>query len=170
MIEIYTDGSSRGNPGQGGYGVAALKNNKIDLIASKQFENVTNNQMELKALIQAMEWCYSNYALEDVVIIYSDSAYCVNMVNSWIWTWCNNGWKNSKKQTVENYELVRKIYDLLQPQFPLTKNFEIKKVSGHNGIVGNEIADALATQNQTKFKKIISEKGIEVLSELNFDF
>ena len=169
MIEIYTDGSSRGNPGQGGYGVAAFKDNKIDLIASKQFENVTNNQMELKALIQAMEWCYSNYILEDV-IIYSDSAYCVNMVNSWIWTWCNNGWKNSKKQIVENYELVRNIYDLLQPQFPLTKNFEIKKVSGHNGIVGNEIADALATQNQAKFKKIISEKGIEVLSELNFDF
>lgn len=170
MLEIYTDGSSRGNPGKGGYGVVTMKDGMVDLIISKQFDNVTNNQMELQALITAMEWCYSNYALEDEIIIYSDSAYCVNMINSWIWTWCNNGWKNSKKQTVENYELVRKIYDLLLPQFPLTKNFEVRKTSGHNGITGNELADALATQNSTKFKKIILEKNIETLSEINFDF
>ena len=79
------------------------------------------------------------------------------MVNEWIWTWAKNNWKNSKKQIVENYELVIELYNLLNVDFP---NWVIKKCTGHAGIVGNEIADSLASNNQAKFAKIKKENNI----------
>lgn len=145
-----------GNPGPGGYGVAILDDNILEYKYSEQFENVTNNQMELRAIIHALKWIQSAPAHETYTI-YSDSAYCVNMINSWIWTWKINNWQNSKKQTVENLELVQELYSLLDVNFP---NFAIEKCSGHIGITGNELADALASNNQAKFTKIKSENNI----------
>lgn len=86
MVNIYVDGSSRKNGKEGGYGVVVLMNNQIDYEYSEQFENVTNNQMELKAIIHALILIDDRYPEEECVI-YSDSAYCVNMCNDWIYTW-----------------------------------------------------------------------------------
>ena len=85
MLNIYVDGSSRGNPGDGGFGVVIINNNKLEYAFSEQFNNVTNNQMELRAIIHALELIKERYP-EEEVIIHSDSAYCVNICNDWIWT------------------------------------------------------------------------------------
>lgn len=164
MLNIYVDGSSRGNPGAGGFGVVIINNNKLEYAFNEQFNNVTNNQMELRAIIHALELIKEKYP-EEEVIIHSDSAYCVNMCNDWIWTWSKNDWKNSKKQRVENYELVRKIWKFISMEFP---NFQIVKCSGHSGIIENELADRLANQDFTKFTKILEENGIEYEPNLIF--
>ena len=94
MIEIYVDGSVRNNGAKencGGFGVVALTkdedlqtNSRILHIYSKQIENTTNNRMELSALLYALELTQTQYKQEKCVIK-SDSAYCVNMFNNWIY-------------------------------------------------------------------------------------
>ena len=157
MIEIYTDGSSRGNPGKGGLGIVILKNNEIIYSYSEQFDNVTNNQMELKAIIYAFEKII-NVNKNENFTVYSDSSYCVNMCNDWIHTWAKNDWINSKKEEVKNLELVKTLYNYLKVDFP---NFNIQKCHGHSGDIGNELADALASNNEAKFAKIKSENNIK---------
>ena len=99
MVEIYTDGSNRGN-GQinncGGAGVVVLIEDKkekagrrIDYIWSIEEKNTTNNRMELVALLKALELTQIIYKNEKC-IIKSDSAYCVNMFNEWIYCWHKN--------------------------------------------------------------------------------
>ena len=156
MIEIYTDGSSKGNPGTGGYGVVVLIDDVIDYIFSEQEQYTTNNQMELKAIIHALELIKTKYK-ENECIIYSDSAYCVNMCNDWINKWAQNGWKTSKNEEIKNIDLIKKLYELLKVDFP---NFVIKKCIGHSGNIGNELADAAASLNSIKFAKIKKENDI----------
>ena len=97
--------------------MVVLKDNVIEYKYAERFENVTNNQMELRALIFALKWIQTR-STHETYTIYSDSRYCVTMVNEWIWIWAKNNWKNSKKQIVENYELVIELYNLLNVDFP----------------------------------------------------
>lgn len=140
--KIFTDGSSRGNPGPGGWGLIILNEQEDKVIFTEcDRENpTTNNRMELKAMIAALQYAAEHD--EDSFIIYSDSAYVVNSCNNWIWTWVKNNWRNSKKQEVENLDLMKEIYAHLSRDF---FNAEVKKCDGHSGVIGNELADALAT-------------------------
>ena len=158
MIKIYTDGSSRGNPGIGGYGIAVLASDKELLWYYAQQYNspVTNNAMELEAIRYALELTQTIFS-EEECIIYSDSAYCVNICNKWVYSWANNEWRRSRNQEIENLEVIKQIYKVLRTGFP---NFTIEKCNGHCGNPGNELADALATGNQAKFVKILNENGI----------
>lgn len=164
---IYTDGSSRGNPGPGGWGMVVMNEDDSELIIVEH-ENesmVTNNRMELKAMICALE--YAAEYPKHTFIIYSDSAYVVNSCNSWMHTWALNGWKNSKKVTVENVDLMKEIYSYLSRDF---FNAEIKKCGGHTGEVGNELADAAATGNWNKFKQLLEYWEIkEPMTDAEFD-
>ena len=87
----------------------------------------------------------------------------MNMCHDWIWTWAKNGWQNSKKEQVKNYDLVRAIYTHLKKDFP---NFAIEKVPGHSNIIGNELADALSTNNSAKFEKIFKENDMKYLFDV----
>ena len=166
MIKIYVDGASKGNPGPGGSGVVAYdnKNNVILKSHAQYYENTTNNQAELKALIHAIQMAKNTWK-DEYCIIYSDSAYCVNMCTTWIHNWARNGWVNSKKQQIENYELVRQLYKYISQPEP---NFDIHKIKGHSGEIGNELADALASSNIDKFDKIIRNNKITILPESIF--
>ena len=166
MIKIYCDGSSRGNPGEGGFGVAVTTENKLITTYGKQYENITNNQAELRGLIWALNLATTDYKDQEVEI-YSDSAYCVNMFNSWIHTWGGNNWLNSKKKEVENIELVKTLYPFACIDFP---NFVVKGVPGHAGILGNEIADAVASKNQAKLEKSFENHKDFCFSSKIFDF
>ena len=166
MIYIYADGASKGNPGPGGFGIAVMENINIKYMFSKQYENITNNQGELKALLLALGLATSIFKNEKVTIL-SDSAYCVNMFNDWIHNWARNGWKNSKNKTVENYELILQLYEFAKIDFP---KFSVEKVMGHCGILGNEIADALASNNQEKLEKIFLENKDNFIGCKKFDF
>ena len=111
--------------------------------------------MELKAILHVFKLAAA--APDNKYVIYSDSAYAVNIINSWIWTWSKNNWKNSKKQTVENLDLVKELYNYLNINF---FNCQVLKCDAHCGNVGNELADALATNNDNKFDKIIKQNNI----------
>jgi len=131
MITIYTDGSSRGNPGPGGYGVVMIyKGNRKEI--SGGFKKTTNNRMELLAVIKGLEALKQN----DIdVIIFSDSKYVVESIEKgWLWNWEK---KRFKKKS--NSDLWKKL-------IPLYKKFNIKFkwVKGHDGIEENERCDELA--------------------------
>ena len=131
MINIYTDGSSRGNPGPGGYGIVMLyKGQRKEL--SQGYRLTTNNRMELMAVIKALE-ALKNDKID--ITIYSDSKYVVESIEKgWIWNWEK---KNFKKKLNS---------DLWKIFIPLHKKFKIKFkwVKGHSGDVENERCDELA--------------------------
>lgn len=146
-MTIYTDGSCRGNPGPGGYGVVIIDTDTGDLIDcfAEQSDNTTNNREEMKAIIYALK----NYGLDShtfdlIPTIYSDSSYCVNTFNDWMWNWERNGWIKSDKRIPENLDLVKIYYSLIKE-----KSIELRKVKGHANIKWNEVADALATGRMT---------------------
>ena len=142
--------------GDGGYAVVILLNNTIEYSYSMQLANVTNNQMELQAILHAFKHIISKNPEEDFVI-YCDSAYCVNICNDWIFTWAKNNWINSKKEEIKNIDLIKELYSYLKIDFP---NFKIEKIPGHSNILGNELADALCSNNEAKFAKIKKENNI----------
>lgn len=137
---IYTDGSAHPNPGPGGYGVVILDNNKNYITHfSRQYEGpVTNNEMELKAILFSL----LTYGKEEDIIVYSDSSYAVNTFNTWMYNWAKNGWIKSDKKTPENLELIQTYYDLV-----VNKGYKINlcKVKGHSTDKWNVFADKLAT-------------------------
>ena len=100
MLKIWTDGSCLGNPGPGGWAFVAT-NGKDTAERSGGEKNTTNNRMELTALIFALAATQTRYK-NDKCVIKSDSAYCVNMFNDWIYNWQRNGWVRQKKQPIEN--------------------------------------------------------------------
>ena len=146
---IYTDGSAHPNPGPGGFGVIVLDNNqKLLYNYKKQFiEDVTNNRMELKAIL----YSFLNYGVNinnpllgfniDIPIVYSDSNYCVQTFNEWMFSWAKNGWTKSDKKTPENLDLIQAYYDHYQKGYRI----DLRKVKGHSGVKWNEYADKLAT-------------------------
>ena len=149
---IFTDGSSRGNPGAGGWGMLIMNEGEDTLLFVEHDTEgyVTNNRMELKAMLCALGYAESNP--HDQFIIYSDSSYVVNSCNTWMRNWAANGWRNSKKQEVENVDLMKALWQYMKRDFP---NFEITHCRGHQGAVGNELADAAATQNWSRFQELI---------------
>ena len=162
-IVFYTDGGCSGNPGPGAYGtvVYLVDGNREILLdcVSDSCEDTTNNREELKAILAAYEIATTLGDEEYSFTIYSDSAYCVNMANSWIRGWAANGWKNSKKKTVENLDLVKRLYNYLNINF---FSCQILKVKGHAGHAGNEMADALAAKNTAKQKRLIDAEKLKI--------
>jgi len=168
MIEIYIDGSCKNNGAKencGGFGVVAITKDedlqsdpRILYTYSEQFKNTTNNRMELSALLYALELTQNKYKQEKC-IIKSDSAYCVNIFNNWIYNWNKNNWTRAKNQPIENLDLVKQIWEYCKIEWP---NFIIEKVKGHDNLLGNEIADALATASAIKLDKILKENNIKL--------
>lgn len=169
MIKMYCDGSSKDNGKEnntGGYGLVIFRDNTLIYHYGEQCIDTTNNREELKALIHALKLSQTAFK-DEVCVIYSDSAYVVNMCNEWIRNWARNNWLNSKKVTVENVDLVKQIYNYIILDFP---NFQITKVPGHSGVLGNELADAMATNNQAKFDKFLKTYDVVDAMDIFFDF
>lgn len=143
-MKIYCDGSANPNPGPGGFGVIALDNdeNLCYHIYRESSEKTTNNREELKAIL----YCLKNFGKPDsdfslVNNVYSDSAYAINTYESWMFTWAENDWKNSKGVTAENIDIIKEYYDLYQQGYRIN----LIKVTGHSGNCWNEFADGLAS-------------------------
>ena len=130
-IIIYTDGSAKGNPGKGGYGVVMLSG-KYRKEISAGFVLTTNNRMELLAVIVGLENIKKEHS---DVIVYSDSKYVVNAVEKgWLFNWQNKGFKGKKNP------------DLWSRFLSVYKRHSVKFVwvKGHNNNVENERCDTLA--------------------------
>ncbi len=173
MINIYVDGACNGNPGPGGFGVIILEDEYIQSFGgqpqktdkkhiayaySEQCKQTTNNREELKAIIHAFELAQKTFPNE-TCIIHSDSSYSVNTCNNWIFNWARNSWKNSKKQTVENLDLMKILYNYLSMDF---FTCQVTYCKSHCGILENELADALATDNNEKFQKLLDKNNISI--------
>ena len=130
-IFLYTDGSSSGNPGPGGYGVI-LKCGSLVKEMSGGFVRTTNNRMELLAVITGLEAVrWQNARVE----VYSDSSYVVNAVNEgWLREWERKGWKKVKNPDL--WQRFLAVYRLHRVTFHWIK--------GHTGHPENERCDALA--------------------------
>ena len=149
-IEIYTDGSCSINnissvdrEGDGGFGFCVLVDGALAYEYFESWHNTTNNRMEMRAIIKALEHCFENYKDADITI-YSDSAYIVNCLKQkWYKKWMVNGWRNSKREAVKNPDLWK---EMLHYNYNwITKEqIKVEKVSGHNGVEWNEHADYLA--------------------------
>jgi ribonuclease HI len=138
-IVIYCDGACSGNQfrgNRGGWGAVLRYQDKVKEIWGGE-NNTTNQRMELTACIKALEQV-KDPGVE--VEIYSDSAYLVNCINQkWYENWQKNGWKNYKKQPVENKDLWLKLLSLLS-----NHKITFHKVKGHSLSSLNALADKLA--------------------------
>ena len=151
---IYVDGSCVGNgkaQNSGGFGVIIVDNNeKLLFNYNKRSENTTNNREELKAIL----YSFLNYGIniynennfnKEIPIVYSDSNYCVQTFNEWMFGWANKGWIKSDKQTPENLDLIQAYYNWYQKGYRI----DLRKIKGHAGNKWNEVADQLATGKLT---------------------
>ena len=148
---IFTDGSSRGNPGPGGWGsvvVSQSKNNGqnetlITELGGRE-SPTTNNRMELMAAITALETLKRPCDVD----IFTDSTYVRDGVMGWIHGWKRNGWMTSAKKPVKNVELWKRLDEATGRH-----NVEWHWVKGHAGHDLNERADELAREGMAPFKK-----------------
>lgn len=142
---IYTDGSSRGNPGPGGYGVI-LKWGTVEKELSQGYRRTTNNRMELMAVIAALEALKKDNL---PVTVYSDSQYVVKAVKEgWLKNWIATGFKGGKK----NRDLWERYYALSQKH-----KIQFVWVKGHAENRYNNRCDELATTAADGNKLIIDE-------------
>lgn len=140
-VDIFTDGSSRGNPGPGGYGSILRFVDRNGLVHEKElsqgFRLTTNNRMELLGVIVALEALKSPCE----ITLYSDSQYVVNAFNQhWVDGWLKRGWKNAKKEPVKNPDLWKRLLKAKEPH-----DMTFVWVKGHAGHPENERCDSLAT-------------------------
>ena len=132
-IVIYTDGSSKGNPGPGGYGIIMVSGPHMKEF-SQGFRKTTNNRMELMAVIVALKQIKSP---GHEVVIYSDSKYVVDAIEkNWIKGWVKKAWKDVKNP------------DLWKEYLKVAENHSVRFVwvRGHNGHPMNERCDVLAVE------------------------
>lgn len=153
-ITIYTDGSSRGNPGPGGYGAILMWGNHTkELYAG--YRLTTNNRMELLAVIKALEALKKNNL---PITIYTDSQYIVNTVEKkWLDNWIRTQFKGGKK----NKDLWLRYHQLAQ-----NHRIHFKWVKGHADNVYNNRCDILAT-TAADGKHLLIDEGYEQDIALN---
>ena len=133
MIEIFTDGSARGNPGPGGFGVI-LRSGKHYKEISEGYKLTTNNRMELLSVITALEALKNE---GENVVVYSDSKYVVDAVEKgWVFDWEKKNF-NKKK----NPDLWMRFLKIFRKH-----NVKFKWIKGHNEHPENERCDELAVQ------------------------
>lgn len=151
MISIYTDGSSRGNPGPGGYGVVMLYGS-LRKELSEGFRLTTNNRMELLSVIVALE-CLKKEASE--VTIYSDSKYVVDAVEQkWVLGWEKKNFKDKK-----NEDLWKRFLAIYRKH-----NVKFVWVKGHHTNKENNRCDELAVAAATG-KELNVDRGYELLNQ-----
>ncbi|AEB07389.1 Ribonuclease H [Coriobacterium glomerans PW2] len=153
-VTIYTDGSSRGNPGPGGYGAVLTcvgpRGERFRREMSGGFRRTTNNRMELMAAIVALEALTRPSEVE----LHSDSRYLVNAFNErWIDGWLRRGWKTAAKKPVKNVDLWKRLLEAKSDH-----RVAFVWVRGHAGSKLNERCDELATEAADS-AKLNEDKG-----------
>lgn len=159
MLYIYTDGSCSGNGKDGaigGYGFVIL-NEKEEILMDGSMPLLyepTNNKAELMAIHAGITIAMANYENEEITL-YSDSAYCVNLLNTWMYSWEKNNWiVPSTKKEPANFLVVKALHEILN----FNNSISIQKVKGHSTDKWNNYVDSLAVKGTETAKKLIKEK------------
>ncbi len=142
MIEIYTDGACRGNPGPGGWG-ALMRSDKHERELWGGEAHTTNNRMEMTAVIESLK------ALKrpSEVVLTTDSQYVRKGITEWIEGWKRKNWQTAARKPVKNVDLWREI-DALASKHTV----EWRWVKGHSGHAENERVDDLANRGIDELK------------------
>jgi len=136
-IEIFTDGSSLGNPGAGGW-CAILRYKNYEKILKGAEKHTTNNRMELKAVIEALKSLKEPCEIE----LFSDSIYVLKGINEWLDRWSKKNFKN-----VKNVDLWKEFMEVSK-----NHKININWIKGHSGHRENEICDKIAKEEALKMK------------------
>lgn len=136
IVQIFTDGACKGNPGVGGWGALMQYNGQTRELYGG-VELTTNNRMELLAVIRALEVLTRPCRIH----IHTDSTYVQKGISEWIHLWKKQKWRTSNKKVVKNNDLWKQLDRLTQQH-----QIEWFWVRGHSGHYGNEQADKLANQ------------------------
>ncbi len=136
IVDIFTDGACRGNPGKGGWGALLRFDGEERRICGGEMLT-TNNRMELRAAIEALKVLNQRCNIN----LTTDSSYVKNGITQWLPKWKINNWVTSNRKPVKNI-------DLWQELDQLTQKHEINWlwIKGHSGHEGNETADSLANR------------------------
>ena len=136
IVEIYTDGACRGNPGVGGWG-ALLRFGDVERAIKGAERETTNNRMELTAAIEALAALNRKIRVN----LYTDSKYVKNGITQWLPQWRSRNWKTASKKPVKNVDLWQRL-----EQLAAEHDVHWSWVRGHAGDPGNEAADRLANE------------------------
>jgi ribonuclease HI len=147
ILQIWTDGGCRNNPGEGGIGIVLKYGDTIKKI-NGYVPLTTNNQMELLALIVALKNLKRNCEID----LFLDSQYVKNGITTWIKSWKLNNWKGSNKKDVKNKALWLELDSLIN-----CHKINFNWVKGHSGNQFNEIADKLCNQAMDEKMPILNE-------------
>ncbi len=171
MITIFTDGSSRGNPGPGGWGSVVVSDTEVAELGGYE-SDTTNNRMEIMAAIMGLRKASESIGEipnSSEIIVYTDSMYLINGITKWVKGWQAKGWVTMQKQPVVNR-------DLWEQLIAATAGNKIswKQVGGHVGTVGNERCDEIATKFADKedanlFVGARAEYSIKNILEISVD-
>lgn len=136
VVEMFTDGACRGNPGIGGWGVL-LRYGGVEKSLFGGEEMTTNNRMELTAAIKGLEALSKSCSVR----ITTDSKYVLTGITEWVSNWKQKNWKTANRKPVLNVELWKRLDALVE-----LHQIEWQWVKGHSGHPENEIADQLANR------------------------
>lgn len=135
LVEAFTDGACKGNPGPGGWGVL-LRMGAHEKELSGGDPATTNNRMELTAATEALNALTKPCRVK----LYTDSRYVMDGLTKWIHGWRRNGWRTADKKPVKNAELWQALLAASERH-----RVEWEWVKGHAGHPENERADRLAS-------------------------
>jgi len=143
IVEIFTDGACRGNPGPGGWGVVLRYGDAERELYGGEWET-TNNRMELRAAIEGLR-ALSRPCTVDLT---TDSAYVRNGIMTWLHDWKRKGWKTAGRKPVKNVDLWQAL-DAESQRHDVRWHW----VKGHSGHAENERADRLANRGIDELQK-----------------
>ncbi len=136
LVEVFTDGACRGNPGPGGWGVL-MRCGGVEKTLHGGERDTTNNRMELMAAIEALGALKNSCRVE----LTTDSQYVRLGITTWIQGWKARGWKTAAKKPVKNMDLWQRL-DIEAARHEVRWHW----IKGHSGHRENELADALANR------------------------
>ena len=136
IVEIFTDGACRGNPGPGGWG-ALLRYDGVEKKLSGAEADTTNNRMELTAAIRALAELKRHCRVQ----LTTDSVYVKNGITQWLPGWKKRNWRTAGKKPVKNQDLWLQLDSMTAKH-----DIEWCWVKGHSGHRENELADMLANR------------------------
>jgi ribonuclease HI len=143
MVEIFTDGACKGNPGPGGW-AAILRYKGVEKTISGGAPMTTNNRMEMTAAVKALEALKRPCSVR----ITTDSQYLMKGITQWLPNWKRRGWKTSQNAPVKNEDLWRRLDEEASRH-----QVQWCWVRGHNDHKENEMADVLARKAMEPYMK-----------------
>ncbi len=152
-IDMYTDGSTKGNPGISGYGFHAVDDlNTVYDGYGPVGLYTTNNVAEITAIKRGLEYCYSNLPTVNEINIYSDSEYGINGCNKLKAT-IANGWKTKSKSGIANLSSWMELAETIKWLEDNNVTLTFQWVKGHSNNQPNIIADRMANLGRLELAK-----------------